>query len=113
MTGEPPQTPRLNFRLEVPAEFEVGAYSNFCSVWHGPHDFTLDFAVTGRAEHSEDEPEMLVVPTRVVARVKIPLSMAQDLLRALATQVATYEDAAGPIRKPGDNRPMFPPEDLR
>lgn len=107
---QPEGEPQLRFRIEVPPGMENGVYSNLCSVWHGPHDFTLDFAVTAQAEQ---EPGEVVVPARVAARIKIPLTMAQDLLRALATQVSKFEEAAGPIRKPGDDRPMFPPEDMK
>jgi hypothetical protein len=35
--------------------------------------------------------------------VKIPLTVAEDVLRALAENVTRYEDVAGRIRKPGEN----------
>jgi hypothetical protein len=104
----------VQFRIEVPDEMQAGVYSNFLSVWHGPHDFTLDFAVTGQAapDESSMDPNALVVPARVVTRVRIPLTMAQDALRALAENVTRFEEAAGPIRRPGDDGPLYPPSDL-
>ena len=104
MTADSPQPPtEAVFEIQVPSEQEVGEYANFLAVWHSPHDFTLDFAVTGQAEESGDG--KVKVPCRVVARVKIPPTVAEDMLQALATNVSNYEAKAGPIRKPGINLP--------
>lgn len=108
MAQKPDEAP-INFLIEVPNELETGQYSNFLSVWSGPHDFTLDFAVLGQAQRDE-ETGRVVVPAKVVSRVKVPLTMAQDVLRALASNVSKFEEQAGPIWKPGDDRPMYPPE---
>lgn len=105
----PDETPQVNFKIEVADDLVNGIYANFCSVWHGPHEFTLDFCVTGRAEVAEDG---VAVPTPVVVRVKVPVAMASDLLLALSTQLASYEENIGPIKKPGDDLPLFPPGDL-
>ena len=108
-----PGSQGVQFRIEVPDDLQDGRYSNFLSVWHGPHDFTLDFAVTGQGV-PEDGPDgiSIVVPARVVSRIRVPLTMVQDVLRALAENVSSFEDAAGPIRKPGDDTPLYPPSDL-
>jgi Protein of unknown function (DUF3467) len=105
----------LNFEIEVPDELEVGTYANFLSVWHSPHDFTLDFAVTGQGQQVSGpggHPQ-IDVPCRIVARIKLPLTVVEDVLRALATNVGNFEEQAGRIRKPGDDRPSFPPEGLQ
>lgn len=99
--------PQVQFRIEVPEGVENGCYTNFLSIWSSPHDFTLDFAVTGQAEPGEPGGP-LVVPARVVSRIKVPLTMAEDILRVIATQVSQFEEAAGRIRKPGDDRPFNP-----
>jgi hypothetical protein len=99
---QPTEPQSVHFDIEVPDDQTVGCYANFLSVWNGPHDFTLDFAVTGQARIAGDS---LTVPTRVVARVKVPLTVAEDMLRAIAEQVSKFENAQGPIRKRGDNRP--------
>ncbi|MGH9190235.1 MAG: DUF3467 domain-containing protein [Acidimicrobiales bacterium] len=107
------QQPHVHFRIEVPDDLQDGRYSNFLSVWHGPHDFTLDFAVTGQGTPEDGaDGAAVVVPARVVSRIKVPLTMVQDVLRALAENVTSFEEAAGPIRKPGDDTPLYPPEDL-
>jgi hypothetical protein len=110
MTPDQPQA--IQFRLEVPNEELNGRYANFLSVWSGPHDFTLDFAVTAQGVPPEAAGDPVVVSTRVVARIKIPLAMAQDVLQALATQVSNFESQAGQsIPRLKDQNPMYPPED--
>jgi hypothetical protein len=101
----------IQFKIEVPDEETNGRYANILSVWSSPHDFTLDFAVSAQPQPGDSPGDPLVVPTRVVARIKIPLAMAQDVLQALATQVTQFETQTGqPIPRIDDKRPMFPPE---
>jgi hypothetical protein len=108
----PNPSPPAKFQIEVPDDEVVGRYSNFLSVWSGPHDFTLDFAVTAQAKPPEAEGDPIVVPTRVVARIKIPLAFAQDVLQAIASQISVFEASAGqPVPRLQDKRPMYPPED--
>jgi Protein of unknown function (DUF3467) len=105
--------PHVEINVEVPPEQEIGVYANFLSVWHSPHDFTLDFGVTLQAqlrEGSTDE-RTVVLPTRIVSRVKIPLTVAQDMLKALSIQIAKFEESAGLIQKPGDDRPWYPQDE--
>jgi hypothetical protein len=45
----------------------VGAYANFLTVWHSPHDFTLDFAVTQPVQPTAPGAPVQV-PCRVVWR---------------------------------------------
>lgn len=106
MESEPPV---VSFKIEVPDEMEVGSYANFLSIWHGPHDFTLDFGVTGQPRPG-DTTGGTEVPCRVVARVKIPITVAEDMLQAIATNLSNYEQTAGRIRKPGEDlrRPENP-----
>lgn len=109
MASNPPQA--VQFEIQVPDEEVDGRYANLLSVWSGPHDFTLDFAVTHQARPPESAGDPIFVPARVVARVKIPLAMAQDVLQALATQVSNFETQAGqPIPRLEDSNPMYPPE---
>ena len=93
----------VSFDIQVPDDLQNGQYANFMSVWSQAHEFTLDFAVT---HQSVERDGAVVVPTRVVARIKIPLTMAEDVLRALATQVTQFEEqAGGRIKKPGEDKP--------
>ena len=115
MSNEPgPAIPEeIDFRIEVPDELQTGQFADFLSVWSGPHAFTLDFAVTGQAE-GDPASGKLTVPVRVVARIKIPHTLAPNILQALASNVTKFETAVGPIRQPGeDQEQTYPPEDLR
>lgn len=110
-TPSPGEPGEVNFRIEVPDDLQNGQFADFLSVWSGPHAFTLDFAVTGQTH--EAEPGKLTVPVRVIARIKIPHTLAPSILQALASNVTKFETAVGPIHRPGeDNDPMYPPEDL-
>lgn len=91
------------FQLVVPPEHEAGAYSNFLGVWHSPYEFTLDWCVTQPPHPSEQDPERLVMPTRVVARVKIPVTLIYDVLRALNENMTRYEETFGDIQRPGSD----------
>ena len=104
-----PGSGEARFAIHIPETLETGVYANFLAVWHSAHDFTLDFAVTGQAQEQPDGAGQ--VPTRVVARVKIPLTVAEDMLQALATNVTRFEEVAGRIRKPGDSLTPDPPLD--
>lgn len=96
-------TGEARFQILVPDDLETGVYANFLAVWHSTHDFTLDFAVTGQSQEIGDG--SVNVPTQVVARVKIPLTVAEDMLQALAANVTRFEEVAGRIRKPGEDAP--------
>jgi hypothetical protein len=94
----PPQ-----FEIQVPPELENGAYANFLSVWHSPWEFTLDFAVTQQPEALEDGNAAagIRVPSRVVARVKLPPTLVFDVLQALNENMTRFENTYGVIRRPG------------
>ncbi len=94
--GEPQQT---EFQIVVPTEHEGGVYSNFLGVWHTPYEFTLDFC-TMMPPQPSDEAGRVVMPCRVVSRVKIPPTLVFDILRALNENMTRYEQTYGEIRRP-------------
>ncbi len=91
------------FEIQIAPELEGGVYANFLSVWHTPHEFTLDFAATQPPQvKDESDPNSPVrVPCRVVARVKIPATVVFELIRAINDNMTRYEQAFGDIRRPG------------
>jgi hypothetical protein len=95
------------FQIQIPNELEAGVYANFLSVWHTAYEFTLDFGVTQppRVDHPDDPEEPVQVDCRVVSRVKIPVTVLFDVLRALNENMTRYEQVFGEIRRPE------PPED--
>ena len=97
--------------MVVPDELKVGAYANVMAIWNnGPHDFTLDFAVTGMPQQAPDG--QVVAPADVVARVKVAPSVVFQIAKAIADNVDSYEKQFGPITpRPPDTTPTFPPEE--
>jgi hypothetical protein len=93
-----------------------GVYSNVVGVWHSAYEFTLDFAVMlpPQPVMNGEGKQQVVIPARVVARVKIPPAQMIELMRALSTNERLYEEQFGPIPQPGkpqDDQPLFPPGD--
>ena len=105
--------PPARFDLHVPPENEPGVYANFLNVWHTAHEFTLDFAATMPPEPTEDDHGQAIVrvPTRITARVKIPPTLIFDVIRVLNDNMTRYEQAFGPISRPDDQRPVYPPDE--
>jgi hypothetical protein len=108
-----PQQPE--FRFQVPDDLASGVYANIVGVWHTPFEFTLDFAVMQPPEEAVDSDgtARVVIPSRVVARVKLPPAQVFDLMQALSTNERIYEDRLGQIQRPGRTQgepPMFPPD---
>lgn len=101
-----------HFQLKMPDDTEAGAYANVLGVWHTAHEFTLDFSATQPAEQGQlpDGSVVMVVPARVTARVKIPPTLVFQVLRAISESMTKYEQTFGPIRRPGPDEPLFPPD---
>ena len=100
---EASEEPGTNFEIQVPPEQEAGTYANFLTVWHTGHEFTLDFSVTQppQTDDPDDPASPVTVPSRVVARVRIPPTLLFDVLRALNENMSRYEATYGEIRQPG------------
>jgi hypothetical protein len=91
----------------------VGVYSNFLGVWHTPHEFTLDFAVTQPAMPGADEDGNAVtrVPCQVVARVRVPPTVLFDFLRTINENLSNYEGSFGAIQRPDAGGVVYPPDE--
>ena len=92
------------FAISVPPDLEAGVYANFLSIWHTAYEFTLDFGSTQPARHGDpDDPDApIVVPSRVVARIKIPPTLIFDILQVVNDNMTRYESVFGEIRRPGE-----------
>jgi uncharacterized protein DUF3467 len=99
--NDPAQGRPTNFQIVIPPELEGGVYANFLAAWHTAHEFTLDFSATQPPQASPEGDEALNIPCRVVARVKIPITLVFDVIRALNEQMTNYESQFGEIRRPG------------
>jgi hypothetical protein len=92
---------RQEIQMDVPPDKEAGVYANFLAVWHSGHEFTLDFCTTQPPKPSEEDPQRTVMPSLVVSRVKIPVTLIFDVVRALNENMTRYEETFGEIRRPG------------
>jgi hypothetical protein len=94
-----PERP-IELKIDVPPELEGGTYANVLNVWHTAYEFTLDFGVMQQVGEVEDPDAALQVPVRVVSRVRIPVTLLFEVLKALNTNMTGYESTFGPIRAP-------------
>jgi Protein of unknown function (DUF3467) len=96
------EQPEGEYRFYVPPEQEGGVYANTLGVWHTAYEFTLDFAAMQPVQPPDPEEEhgTPIVPCRVVSRVRIPVTLLFDVMRALNDNLAAYESAWGEIRRP-------------
>ena len=90
----------IELKIDVPPELEGGTYANVLNVWHTAYEFTLDFGVMQQVGEPEDPDAALQVPVRVVSRVRIPVTLLFQVLKALNTNMTGYESTFGPIREP-------------
>lgn len=112
-TPDPDVPPPAVFEFRAVPEVENGVYANISTVWSTGHEFTVDFAVT-QVSHvgtDADGKEVTVIPANIVARIKLPPTVLFDVMRDLSGQLDVYEDRFGPIRRPGEDEPVFPPDD--
>jgi hypothetical protein len=91
--------PEPEFRPIILPELAGGVYANYLSVWYTPHEFTLDFFGTQLPETDEDE-AAVVIPCRLVSRVRIPVTFVFEVLRAVNENMTRYEEVFGEIRPP-------------
>lgn len=87
----------FDFQLEIPPELLGGVYANVLNVWHSEWEFTLDFGAVMRMPEAAEEP----APCIGAARVRIPVILIFDVLKALNEEMTEYERAYGEIRRPG------------
>lgn len=113
MSDSQPPT-EVYYDIVLPEELQPGEYANFLTVWHTGHEFTLDFSATQPAQPvpRDDGGTALRVPCRVVVRVKIPPTLVFDIIRALNTNMTAFEQRYGAIRRPGEDEPLFPPDNM-
>ena len=97
-----PEERPTEFAVAVPPELEGGVYANFLTTWHTAYEFTLDFSATQppHAADAEDPASPVVVPCRVVSRVKIPVTLVFDVIRVLNQEMTSYEATFGEIQRP-------------
>jgi Protein of unknown function (DUF3467) len=94
-------------QIELPDDLAGGNYADFASVWHTPNVFVLDFvAVKTPPQEGVDANgnKAIVVPGRVVSRIRIPPEQVFEVAKALTRQLETWEQETG-RREP--SQPLF------
>ena len=112
--SEPPGQPRIEFEPHADPALEAGCYANGLAIWHTIHEFTFDFFVSSQppSEARTTDGELVIrAPHRLVARVRIPPTSVFDIIRTVSQNLALYEQKFGPIRTPGGEPPLYPPEE--
>jgi hypothetical protein len=112
--SEPPGQPRIEFEPHADPALEAGSYANGLAIWHTLHEFTFDFFVSSQppAEARTADGEVVIrAPHRLVARVRVPPTSVFDIIRTISQNLALYEQKFGPIRTPGVEAPLYPPEE--
>ena len=112
--SEPPAQPQIEFEPHSDPALEAGVYANGLAIWHTPHEFTFDFFVSSQppVEARTAEGELVIrAPHRQVARVRVPPTSVFDIIRTISQNLALYEQKFGPIRTPGAEAPLYPPEE--
>jgi hypothetical protein len=96
----PQGEPERRFEIEISPEVEAGIYADFASLWHTADSFVIDFAALRQPPYTAPEdPQtgrtVAVLPTRIVARVRIPPGQVFELMKALEQQLSMWEKESG------------------
>lgn len=87
------------FEIDLPPEEIPGRYADFANVWHTPTVFVMDFVTIAQPPHEGPDPatgqQQLVVPARVVSRIRIPPEQVFELAKALTQQLELWEQETG------------------
>lgn len=101
MSDQQPE-PEQRFEIEIAPDVEPGVHADFVTMWHTADTFVLDFAALRRPpELAEDEAgnRKVVLPTRIVSRVKLPPGQVFELMKILERQLSAWEIETG--QRPG------------
>jgi len=92
----------VGFQFVAPPDLEGGVYANILAVSHSPYEFTFDWAVAQAVQLSdaEDSTSPPVLRCFVTSRVKVPVAIVFDVLRAINSDMTAYENEWGEIRRP-------------
>lgn len=94
------------FEVETAPEVEPGVYADFANLWHTADVFVIDFAALRQPpQPGEDDSgqQVIKVPTRIVARVRIPPGQVFELMKALEAQLSAWERETGHEPGSGDS----------
>lgn len=111
--SEPPP-PRIEFESHADPALEAGVYANGLAIWHTVHEFTFDFFVSSGPPQEASTPggeRVIRAPHRLVSRIRVPPTSVFDIIRTINQNLTLYEQKFGQIRLPGQDAPLYPPEE--
>jgi hypothetical protein len=88
------------YEVDIPPEHEGGIYANALFSWYTPYDFAPRLRRQAGVAGPADPADPVVIPCRVVARVRIPTMLAFHVIRTLNDRMTNYEEIYGEIRRP-------------
>ena len=97
-----PQQVQLN--VELPEVLQQGVHAEVAAVWHTRDGFTIDF-ISPTSPPSPDAQGQLQQPARIVARIRVPVSVIFNVARAISDNVSIYESTFGTIGMGGPDHP--------
>lgn len=86
----------------LPPELESGVYAEAVAIWHTPFALVIDFLVPlvpryGTALGEEAQPDPV---DQVIARVRLPIGFAFEMIRGVSDMMTDYEKRWGEIHRP-------------
>jgi hypothetical protein len=76
---------------------DAGFYAEGVWMWHTPFTFVFDFYVRAESPGSD---AVTVPAERIVARVRLPIGLAFNLIRGVSDIMSAYETEWGEIHLP-------------
>lgn len=100
--GEPPPGDDHSGDLYLPSELETGVYAESVSAWHTSFALVLDFVapIYPARSGAVDDDARGVPRDQVVARVRVPMGSAFEMIRAVSDMMGIYEREWGEIHRP-------------
>ena len=95
MDADPTSGRSSQIKIQVDDGLKHGVYANFLVVSHSAHELPLDFCQVMPGGDGG------AVKAEVVSRVKVAPTMVGKVIRALDTNMTSYEDKFGMVRDIG------------
>ena len=86
---------QVKLRLEPPEKGREPFYANFLQVNHTPWDFTFHFGNFFLPPEVPEEPGVLELEVKAVARITIPPRLIKGIIKAIQVNIETYESSFG------------------
>jgi hypothetical protein len=102
VNGDASDDREMSHSFDVSPEARIGVYANALSVWYSPFEFALDWGLSGppEVEDDDDPTSALRITTSVIPRIRIPVGLGFDVLRALNEAMTGLRIGLRPDQEP-------------